>query len=419
MSAFTIAPAPPGAIPLYQLAEALAEVIDDQFGLPQRYTAEIASLSSTNARGHCYLELLDKNPHTGQEARIRAMIWASRWRVINDHFYRETGQRLAKGMQILLEGNVSYHAQYGLGIDISYIDTAYTLGRQRQALELILMKLDAEGLMALQKALEVPPVLQRVAVISSPSAAGYQDFVHQLEGNPYGYAFSHTLFTAVMQGAETEASVLNALAAIGFRADEFDCVALIRGGGADQDLVAFNTYGLGKSLAEFPLPVLTGIGHERDTTVPDLVAYARLKTPTAVAEYLIEQAATYEAALDEAAQRIGQHMQTWLLQAQNRLARAENTLLGRASAYLPRQATRLTSLCERITAAAHRRLDKDRYTLDGRAQKAQLLDPRLQLRRGFALIYKDGQLLKDPAQAQGPLTLHLAEGKAKGTFTRS
>ena len=407
----------PGAIPLYQLAAALAEVIDDQFGSTQRYTAEIASIGSANARGHCYLELLDKDPRTGQEARIRAMIWANRWRVIGDQFLRETGQRLAKGMQILLEGVVTYHPQYGLGLDISYIDTAYTLGRQRQALERILAQLQLEGLMELQQALPVPPVLQRIAVISSPNAAGYQDFVHQLEGNPYGYAFSHTLFTAVMQGEETEASVLNALAAVGFRADEFDCVAVIRGGGADQDLVAFNTYGIGKSLAEFPLPVLTGIGHERDTTVPDLVAYARLKTPTAVAEYLVEQAATYEAALDDAAERIGRHLQTWQLQAQNQLARLENTLLRRASGYLPGQATRLTSLCERITAAAHRRLDKDRYAVEAMAQKAHLLDPRLQLRRGFALVYKDGRLLRSPAQAQGPLTLRLAEGEAQGTFT--
>ncbi len=419
MSAFTHAPTSPGAVPLYQLAAALAEVIDDQFGTTQRLTAEIASLTDKNARGHCYLDLLDRDPATGEETRIRATIWASRWRMIDHYFAQEAGQRLAKGMQVLLEGTVGFHPTYGLSINITHIDAAYTLGRQRQALERILAQLQTEGLMELQKATQAPPVLQRIAVISSPSAAGYQDFVHQLEGNPYGYAFSHTLFTAIMQGAETEASVLNALAAIGFRADEFDCVALIRGGGADQDLVAFNTYGLGKSLAEFPLPVLTGIGHERDTTVPDLVAYARLKTPTAVAEYLIEQAASYEAALDNAAQRISQHMQTWLLQAQNQLARAENTLLGRASAYLPRQATRLTSLCERITAAAHRRLDKDRYTLDARAQKAQLLDPRLQLRRGFALVYKDGQLLKDPAQAHGPLILRLAEGQAEGIFTKS
>ena len=411
------AEAPASTVTLAQLAFAIREVLDDNFAGTHRITAEIASISAANARGHCYLELVDRDPRSGEEARLRANIWANRWRVIEHYFQQETGQRLAKGMQILLEGQVTYHPAYGLSLNILSIDAAYTLGRQKQALEKILARLTEEGLMTIQKALEVEPVLQRIAVISSPSAAGYQDFVHQLEANPYEYRFGLTLFTAVMQGAETEASILNALDAIRRRASDFDAVAVLRGGGADQDLVAFNSYPLGKALAEFPLPILTGIGHERDTTVPDLVAYQRLKTPTAVAEYLIEQAAVYEGELDDAADTIQTSVNTSLLQEQNRLARLENSVLGNTAAYLPTQAATLSLLADRIAAAATRLQDAQRFSLDSLEKQLHLLDPRLQLKRGFALVYGKKGLVRKPADLKGPVRIVVEKGEVKGSFT--
>lgn len=411
------AEAPASSVTLAQLAFAIREVLDDNFAGTHRITAEIASISAANARGHCYLELVDRDPRSGEEARLRANIWANRWRVIDHYFQQETGQRLAKGMQILLEGQLTYHPAYGLSLNILSIDATYTLGRQKQALEKILARLTEEGLMTIQKELEVEPVLQRIAVISSPSAAGYQDFVHQLEANPYGYRFGLTLFTAVMQGTETEASILNALDAIRRRAAEFDAVAVLRGGGADQDLVAFNSYLLGKALAEFPLPILTGIGHERDTTVPDLVAYQRLKTPTAVAEYLIEQAALYEGELDDAADALQTSINTRLLQEQNRLARLENTLLGNTAAYLPTQTATLNLLADRIAAAATRVHDTQRFTLESLEKQLHLLDPRLQLKRGFALVYGKKGLARKPADLKGPLRIVVEKGEVQGSFT--
>ena len=406
----------PRAVRLSELASALKEVLEDNFGGTHLITAEIASLSAQNARGHCYMELVDRNPLTGEESRMRATCWATRWRVVSHYFEQEAGQKLAKGMQVLIEGQLAYHPTYGLSLNIVGVDAGYTLGRQKQEMERILLRLQEEGLMELQKQLEPKPVLQRIAVISSPSAAGYQDFVEQLKGNPYDYSFELTLFTAVMQGPDTEASILNALQAIRLRMADFDCVAILRGGGADQDLVAFNSYALGKSLAEFGLPILTGIGHERDTTVPDLVAYNRSKTPTALAEYLIELASSYEGELNEAADAITATLNTWLLTQQNRLARLESGLVGNAAGALPAQATRLTSLCERTGAAARRWLDGQSHVLDMRTQQTRLLDPGVQLKRGFALIYNEKGIVRSPAGLKGPMRIVLAEGEAKGEF---
>jgi len=408
---------PPGALTLYQLAAALQNVVDEQFAGTHLLVAEIASLSDTNARGHCYLELLDKDPATGQECRMRATIWATRYRVLAHYFLSETGQRLSKGLQILFQAELAYHPTYGLSLNITEIDAGFTLGRQQLALEKILAQLTTQGLLALQQNLTPPPVLQNLAIISSPSAAGYQDFVHQLEANTYRYAFTHTLYTAIMQGAETETSILRALEVIARQAQAYDAVVLIRGGGADQDLMGFNTYALGKALAQFPLPVLTGIGHERDNTVPDRVAYRRLKTPTAVAEYLIERAATFEQEIDEAWGNLTAEAQNVLLTQQNRLASAENSLLGTARALMPAQHSRLATLAERVAGLAQRSLTIQALELNASAEKIRLLDPRLPLKRGYALVYKDTTLLRMPTDIKGEIRVVLEHGQASGIFT--
>ena len=405
------------AVPLHQLASAIQEVLEDNFQGTHLLTAEIASLSDTNTRGHCYLELVDRNPFTGEETRLRATIWANRWRVISHYFTQETGQRLAKGLQILFEGQLTFHPTYGLSLNITNVDAGYTLGRQKQALEKIIAKLKEEGLLEKQQELTIEPVLQRIAVISSPSAAGYQDFVHQLQGNSYGYAFALTLFTATMQGADTESSVINALQAIERRITDFDAVAVIRGGGADQDLVGFNSYALGKALAEFSLPILTGIGHERDTTVPDMVAYHRLKTPTAVAEHLIELAALYEGEVDEVVSSITGKVSSYFLQQQNRLNRLETGFIGNVASYLPNQSTKLATLTQRLQAAAMRTLEGQQLFLSSLQKQVQLLNPKSQLKRGYALVYNDKGRAKTPKQLKGTLRIILDTGEAKGTFT--
>jgi exodeoxyribonuclease VII large subunit len=404
-------------LPLHQLSAALQAVLEEQFGGTHLLTAEIASLSDQNARGHCYLELIDKNPATGEECRMRATIWANRYRVIAHYFLQEAGQRLAKGLQILFEAELAFHPTYGLSLNILEIDAGFTLGRQQQALEQIMARLAKEGLLEKQKQLTPAPVLQRLAVISSPSAAGYQDFVHQLEANTYGYDFSLTLFTAIMQGADTEESVLRALAAISRQKDGFDAVVIIRGGGADQDLVGFNTYALGKALAEFPLPILTGIGHERDYTVPDRVAYQRLKTPTAVAEFLIERAALFEAEVDELVQALEDQARTALLTQQNQISRLENGLIGSAAAFLPSQWGQLATLTERLQGLAQKNLATQTSGLELLAKQVQLLDPRLQLKRGFALIYANGKRVQNKKDLKGPLQIVVQDGEAHGTFT--
>ena len=239
---------------------------------------------------HCYLELVEKNPAgNGLIAKARAYIWANTFEMLKPYFERMTGREFASGLKILINVSVEFHPVYGYGLNVCDIDPAYTLGDLQARRQAILRQLEEDGIIELNKELSMPCLPQRIAVISSATAAGYEDFCRHLTDNRQGYVFYPMLFPAAMQGEQTEASIISALDKIFIYKDLFDVVAIIRGGGATSDLAAFDSYELAVNCAQFPLPVITGIGHERDDTVLDFIAFHRAKTPTAVADFLIEQ----------------------------------------------------------------------------------------------------------------------------------
>ena len=257
--------------------------------LPDEYwiQAELSDVRS-NTTGHCYLEFVQKDPRSNNlVAKARGMIWNNIYRLLKPYFEESTGQLFTSGIKVLVKVTVQFHELYGYSLTVLDIDPAYTLGDMARRRREILLQLEEEGVLTLNKELEMPVLPQRVAVISSATAAGYGDFCHQLQHNPGGFYFYTELFPALMQGNQVEESVLAALDRINARINEFDVVVIIRGGGATSDLSGFDTYLLAAACAQFPLPIITGIGHERDDTVLDSVAHTRVKTPTAAAAFLI------------------------------------------------------------------------------------------------------------------------------------
>ena len=274
-------------ITLSQLQRLVKETLHERFALPVWVSAEISEIK-VNYSGHCYLELVEKGGDNGVPlAQSRAVIWRTAYPRIARYFEAETGQRLAAGIKILAKVAVNYHELYGFSLQITDIDPTYTLGDMERQRQMTIAQLQKEGVWDMNREAPMPVVVQRVAVVSSANAAGYQDFRKELAKSPY--RFEVTLFDAFMQGAAAEESIVTALCAVAERMDEFDAVVLIRGGGSASDLNCFNAYRLCAHVAQFPLPILTGIGHDKDTSVADMVAHTALKTPTAVAGWLVER----------------------------------------------------------------------------------------------------------------------------------
>ena len=261
--------------------------------------AEIASISVRG--GHCYLDLVEKSV-SGIEAKMRATIWANVYALLRPYFHEETGTDLQVGMQVLVEATVDFHAVYGLSLNITNIDPTYTIGDLAKQRQETIAKLLAEGVMDMNKSLALPTIVRRIAVISSESAAGYGDFRHQLEDG--GYRFETTLFPAIMQGEHAPKSIIVALDTIANQEEEWDAVVIIRGGGATTDLTCFDDYNLCNHCAQFPLPIITGIGHTKDVSVLDMVSFAPLKTPTAVAQYFVDGRLTQAQRLRDLEQRL-------------------------------------------------------------------------------------------------------------------
>jgi len=272
---------------LYELQQQVKSSLDDAFALPVWIKAEISEIT-TNRSGHCYLDLIETESGTDSViARVRATIWSYTFRMLKPYFETTTGQPFTQGLKILVQAKVEYHEVFGLSLNIRDIDPVYTMGDMARQRREIIRKLQEDGIFEMNKELELPVVAQRIAIISSPTAAGLQDFMDQLHQNPHQFVFYTKLFPAVMQGVEAPRSVMNALDLIYEYEHLFDVVVIIRGGGAQIDLACFDNYDLASHVAQFPLPVITGIGHDKDDTVTDMVAHTRMKTPTAVAEFLI------------------------------------------------------------------------------------------------------------------------------------
>lgn len=288
-----------GQITLFDLSNRIRNALQDAFPETVWVVAEISEMKE-NRTGHCYLELIEKDELTDEiKARARANIWSYSWRMIKPYFETTTGQPFSQGIKVLVQVSVEYHPAYGLSLNIKDIDPTYTIGDMVRRRREIVRQLVEAGVMQMNKELELPLVPQRIAVISSATAAGYQDFVNHLETNPHGFCFFHQLFEAYMQGTDAVPSILSALNKIFELEDQFDAVVIIRGGGAAADLSCFDNFDLAYTVAQFPLPVITGIGHEKDDTIVDLVAHTRLKTPTAVAEFFISGALRFSDLLNE------------------------------------------------------------------------------------------------------------------------
>lgn len=301
---------------LSELCTEIQEVVEND--LLERYwvRAEIASLST---RGHCYMELVEKAEDNTLAAKVRATCWNNVYGLLSAYFIQETGQALRIGMQVLVEVSVGFHPVYGLNLNIWNIDPTYTQGdlaKQRQA---TIRRLKEDGVIDMQKSLEVPTLVRRVAIISAAGAAGYGDFCDQLTNNRYGYKFELSLFAAIMQGDNAPKSIISALNQIVKEEDQWDIVVIIRGGGASTDLGCFDDYELANHCAQFPLPILSGIGHTRDMSIVDMVVHTSVKTPTAAAEWLIERIEEQIEVITLLSSRLQRATQYAVIQEQNKL----------------------------------------------------------------------------------------------------
>ncbi|MBN2683533.1 MAG: exodeoxyribonuclease VII large subunit [Bacteroidales bacterium] len=284
------------AVSLFELTEKIRLVIEKELITTYWVVGEISELR-VNSNGHCYLELIEKE-NDKIIARIRATIWSYSFRMIKPFFETSTGQALSEGIKVMVNVSVEYHELFGLSLNIKDIDPTYTLGEMARRRQEIIRQLEEDGIIDMNKSLNFPILPRKIAIISSETAAGFEDFVNQLENNSYGYKFYYKLFKASMQGEKTSDSIISALDKIYKCNDFFDLVVIIRGGGSKAELSSFDNYWLAFNIAQFPLPVLTGIGHERDQSIADIVAFESLKTPTAVAEYIIEKMEQAENEID-------------------------------------------------------------------------------------------------------------------------
>jgi len=387
------------AVTLYELSTAIKSAISA--GLSEAYwvIAEIAELKC-NQRGHCYIDLVEKTD-SKTIAQIKATIWAYEYGKLNHKFQSAAGEPLRQGMKIMFSASVNFHEVYGLSLNIKDIDPAYTLGEMARKKKEVIDRLRKEGLLELNKSRPLPEVPQRIAVISSPTAAGYGDFFNQLDKNPYGYQFIHILFPALVQGQDAERSIINALKKIGKYRHLFDVAVIIRGGGSAVDLNCFDDYALASQIAGCPLPVITGIGHEKDDTVADIVAHTRMKTPTAVAEFLISGLRGFEDSITGLDNRIktcaGRLLQEFRFHLHS-LARRLVYSPGRA---LSGQLNKLVMLRSNLGNASERRLQRERHKLASMEQALRFLDPVNVLKRGYSITRYKGKVLKDASLVSG------------------
>lgn len=377
---------------LLELNRMVRETIERQ--MDGKYWVE-AELSDLHDRNHCYMELVENDPFGPTPlAKARAVCWANRWTALRSKFERQTQQQLRPGIKVRMMVTPTFHEAYGFAYQVSDIDPDYTLGDiVRKRMEII-RQLKEAGIFDLQRELVLPRFAQRIAVISSAQAAGYGDFCHQIDDNSYGLSFSHELFAAIMQGEQVEQSVIAALDRINARIDEFDVVVIIRGGGATTDMSGFDTLALAENVANFPLPIITGIGHDRDECILDMVSYMRVKTPTAAAAFLIDHLSEVYAALVSARERISRIAERHLAYEKMRLKQLADRIPTLFALTRERQTKRIDALAHRLDSAATQRLERERHRLQLVAQRAQAQDPIHILRRGYSITLHNGHALR-------------------------
>ena len=379
---------------LSQLNKMVRDAIDMQ--LPDEYWVEAELSECREHNGHCYLELIEKDEHTNTPvARASAKCWRQTWLMVKPYFERTTGEPLRTGMKVLLKVYAQFHEAFGFSWIVTDIDPNYTLGDMaRKRLEII-RQLKEEGVFDLQRELRIPLFAKRIAVISAEHAAGYGDFCRQLEDNEYGFRFEVTLFPTIMQGEQVEQSIIAALERIYALNTSFDVVVIIRGGGATADLSGFDTLALAENVAQFPLPVITGIGHERDESILDMVAHTRVKTPTAAAALLIDH----------------------LRQVLERINSAQQRITTAIFQRIANQKMRLTNLQTLLPALVQRNLAEARHRIEMLEVLLKSHDPQRLLSRGYSITLLNGRAVRDPQQlkAGDVLETRVEKGTIKST----
>lgn len=419
---------------LIQLNNLVRQTIE--YSMPDSYWVEAELLDCHEGNGHCYMELVQKDEYSNTPvARARANCWRNTWMRLRPRFEKVTGQRLHAGMKVLLLVKATFHPAYGFSWNIIDIDPTYTMGDLARRRQEIIAALKEEGVFDLNKSIGIPMFAQRIAVISSETAAGYGDFCGQLADNPYGFQFSTRLFPAVMQGEMVEQSVISALDSINAEIEEFDVVVIIRGGGATSDLSGFDTLALAENVANFPLPVITGIGHDRDESVLDMISCVRVKTPTAAADFLISNLADTLATIEDLGHRLVTHIKERLSDEKVRMSAMQSLLptlfyrrksretdiisslsarIQTATARrLQAESARIDGISQRLPLYATSRLDREKHRLEMISQRADAVNPIHILRRGYSIALHEGKAVKDSALLSpgDSIDIVMAEGK--------
>lgn len=404
------------ALTLYELNYLVAETIELTMNRTYWVKAEISDLRVRN--GHCYMDLVEKDAKRNTPiAHARACCWRNVWSMLSPYFQRSTGESLHNGMNVLLEVYPQFHPQYGFTWIVENINPEYSLGDMMRHRQAIVEQLKKEGVFTLNKELHLPLFCQRLAVISSETAAGYEDFCKHIDTNEKHYRFSITLFPAVMQGESIETSIIDALDRIYTKSSDYDAVVIIRGGGATSDLSGFDSLLLAENVANFPLPIITGIGHERDECVLDMVSHVRVKTPTAAAAFFIDRLDHVWQILQEAQRRIDQTATQYLRYEHNRLDKiayqlaplcakvqlTERLRLKNISSKISEMAIRylniksgqINKLDEQIRSRCKACIQSQHLLLDTMSHKLDLLDPQKVLNRGYSYTVSDGKVVRD------------------------
>lgn len=398
---------------LSELNLSVKEVIRETFNETYWVRAETSDVRH-HRNGHCYLEFIEK-ARDGQSivARAKGTIWANTFALLKAYFEQETGQAFTSGLTVLVRVSVDFHETYGYGLFVTDIDPSYTVGEMARNRVLVLKKLEEDGVLTLNKELPLPEPLNRIAVISSPSAAGYEDFHNQLEHNSLGAIFYTKLFPAIMQGDRSESSIISALEQIYRHKHLFDVVVIIRGGGATSDLNCFDSYDLATHVAQFPLPVISGIGHERDVTVIDAVAHTRVKTPTAAAEFLINKSSVAINHLMSLQERLINSTQIILTDEERQLNRWSKDVYHHAKSLLHSSKNRLIFLSENLKSSVKHALERERFEIQKQEHFVLLSLPENMLKRGYSITTKNGKTIKSVTDiAVGDIIkTHLSDGE--------
>ena len=398
--------------------------------MPEEYWVEAELSECRETRGHCYMELIQKDELSATPvAKAQAKCWANKWLTIRPYFERITGQQLHAGMKVLLQVYPQFHEAYGFSWIVNDIDPTYTIGDMARKRQEIIKKLKDEGVFDLQKELHLPMFCQRIAVISSQTAAGYGDFCNQLADNPYGFKFETQLFPATMQGEGVEQSIISALERIyndqcsmvrsalplgsAKNVQCYDAVVIIRGGGATSDMSGFDTLALAENVANFPIPIITGIGHERDESILDMVSHTRVKTPTAAAAFLIEHLKEVLDVIDNSQDRITRYAQQKLTTLNSQLAIVSESIPRLFSLVKTRQESKLDIFEQRMRTSIDRRLTSESHKLELISEKLKALDPTLLLARGYSITMHNGHAVKDASTL--PPGTEIETRLAKGT----